>query len=64
MTAPDFDPAAHLAASERTLDLVIAPEWRAGVEANVAVIARAADLVMGFPLPDQLESSAVFEVGR
>jgi hypothetical protein len=62
--APDFDPAAHLASMERGLGLAIAPEWRAGVESHVAAIARAADLVMSFPLDDELESAAVFEAGR
>jgi len=61
---PDFDAAAHLAALERGLGLVIDPQWRAGVEANIAAIAKAAELVAGFPLPDEIESSAVFEVGR
>ena len=59
---PHVDPALHLAAFEQLHGLTIAPDWRAGIETNIATIARAAQLVLSFPLPDELESAAVFRL--
>jgi hypothetical protein len=40
--------------------LDIAPEYRAGVAAQFLALMSQADLVLSFPLPDQLEPAAVF----
>ncbi|MGA8601923.1 MAG: DUF4089 domain-containing protein [Beijerinckiaceae bacterium] len=40
--------------------LRVEPEWRAGIEAHFEAIARAAALVMKFPLDDELDPASVF----
>ena len=40
--------------------LRVEPEWRAGIEAHFEAIARAAALVMEFPLDDELDPASVF----
>ncbi|WP_407050406.1 DUF4089 domain-containing protein [Methyloraptor flagellatus] len=59
--APGFDPAAHVAHMEAQLGLVIDPAWRPTVVANMTAVARAADLVMSWPLPEDIEAAPVFE---
>lgn len=43
------------------LQLPIAPEYRPGVIANLERTAAIAQLVMEFPLPDDVESAAIFQ---
>jgi hypothetical protein len=53
-----FDPAKHLEAMAPALGLDIAPAWRPEVEQFLAVAARMADLLDGFPPGEELEHSA------
>ena len=56
---PDLD--AFAAAAAPLLGLHLDPAWVAPVIANLRVLAAAADLVGGFPLPDEAEAAPVFE---
>ncbi|MCJ2076645.1 DUF4089 domain-containing protein [Methylobacterium sp. E-016] len=56
---PDLD--AFAAAAAPLLELRLDPAWVAPVIANLRVLAAAADLVGGFPLPDEAEAAPVFE---
>jgi len=59
-----FDPATHLDAMAPALGLAIDPAWRAEVEQFLAVAARMATLVDGFPPGEELEHMApVFRPG-
>lgn len=59
-----FDPAKHLDAMAPVLGLKIDPAWRPEVEQFLAVAARMAALVDGFPPDEELEHSApVFRPG-
>jgi hypothetical protein len=40
--------------------LAVEPEWRAGIDAHFEAIAKAAALVMEFPLDDELDPAPVF----
>ena len=40
--------------------LAIEPAWRAGIDAHFEAIAKAAALVMEFPLDDELDPAPVF----
>lgn len=42
------------------MGLTIAPEWREAVLANLRATAAAAQLVLEFPLPDELDAAPVF----
>jgi len=57
-----FDPAKHLDALAPALGLDIDPAWRPQVEQFLAVAARMAALLDGFPPGEELEHAApVFE---
>ncbi|WP_375457028.1 DUF4089 domain-containing protein [uncultured Methylobacterium sp.] len=56
---PDLD--AYAAAAAPLLGLRLDPAWITPVVANLRVLAAAADLVGGFPLPDEAEAAPVFE---
>ena len=58
---PAFDPEAFAAASAALLGLSLDPSWIEPVTANLRVLAAAADLVAGFPLPDEAEAAPRFE---
>ncbi|MGV7029487.1 DUF4089 domain-containing protein [Methylobacterium symbioticum] len=58
-TEPDL--AAYAAAAAPVLGLTLDPAWIAPVVANLRVLRAAADLVAGFPLPDEAEAAPVFE---
>ncbi len=64
MSETRFDAGAHVDTVARGLGLTIRPEWRDGVVAHAAAIARAADLVMDFALDETIEPAPVFEAGR
>ena len=49
-------------ASARLLELPIAPEWRAGVKEQLAIILRNANLVADFALPDEIDPAPTFTV--
>ena len=57
----DFDARAHVAHMAKVMDLRIAPDWEETVVANMAATARAAALVLAFPLDDHVEPAPVFE---
>lgn len=56
-----LDPAAYVDQMAIALALPIAPEYRLGVIDNVARIATIAQLVLEFPLPDEIVAAPVFE---
>jgi hypothetical protein len=56
-----FDEKAHVALMEKTMGLTIEEDWRPIVEANMAATAKAAELVLSFPLDDDVEAAPVFE---
>jgi hypothetical protein len=58
MTDAELD--AFMDASAVVLGVVIAPEWRAAVRANLAVTFRLGDVVAEFELPDEAEPAPVF----
>jgi hypothetical protein len=55
-----FDPDAIMDAMAPLLGLTVAPDYRPGIAANLAVTAALAALVMDFPLDDHAEPAAVF----
>lgn len=55
-----FDADAYVEQASRLVGLDIAAPYRAGVAANLALIARMADLVLGLPLPITDEPAPVF----
>ncbi|TYC60632.1 DUF4089 domain-containing protein [Rhodobacterales bacterium] len=55
-----FDAEAHVALMEKTMGLKIEEEWRPSVVANMSATANAADLLMSFPLDDDVEAAPVF----
>lgn len=60
-----FDPTKHLEVMAATLGLEIDPAWRPEVEQFLAVAARMADLLDGFPPGEELEHAApVFRSGE
>lgn len=61
MTKPAFDADTFLDTVAPALGLSIAPEWRAGVHFHLTVTAKAAGLVLDFPLADEIEAAPVFE---
>jgi len=57
---PAFDPNAVIDAMASLLGLVIEPDYRAGIVANLAVTVRFAAMIATFPLDDHEEPAAVF----
>lgn len=55
-----FDEKAHVAHMEKVMGLTIEDDWRPAVEANMAATAKAAELVLAFPLDDDVEAAPVF----
>ena len=51
---------AYIAAATALLAIPLDPAWAGSVGANLAVLARAADLVAGFPLDDEAETAPIF----
>ncbi|MCJ2143649.1 DUF4089 domain-containing protein [Methylobacterium sp. E-066] len=60
-TPPPFDPDAYTAVTAPLLGLDIDPAWMQPITANLRVLAAAAELVAGFPLPDEVEAAPRFE---
>jgi Protein of unknown function (DUF4089) len=60
MTLP-ADPAPFVDLLAQTLDLPLDPEHRPGVIANFVRTAEIAQLVMEFPLPDEIEVAPIFQ---
>jgi hypothetical protein len=60
-TPPPFDPDAYAAVAAPHLGLAIDPAWVLPITLNLRVLASAADLVAGFPLPDEVEAAPRFE---
>ena len=58
---PPFDPDAYAAVAAPLLGLAIDPAWVLPITLNLRVLASAADLVAGFPLPDEVEAAPRFE---
>ena len=51
---------AYIAAAAALLAIPLDPSWAGAVGANLTVLGAAADLVAGFPLPDEAEPAPVF----
>jgi hypothetical protein len=60
MNEMPFDAAAYVDLVAPLMGLDIDPAFRAGVVANVALIARLAEAVAAFPLPDDIEAGPIF----
>lgn len=58
--ANSFDPARYVPIAASALKLPLAEEDVGDVIAAFAVLARAADAVMSFPLPEEVIAAAVF----
>jgi len=58
--ANPFDPARYVPVAASALGLPLAEEDAGDVIGAFAVLARAADVVMSFPLPEEVISAAVF----
>jgi uncharacterized ferredoxin-like protein len=54
------EPGVDVRALGTHVGLDIAPEYRAGVAAQFIALMSQADLVLGLPLPDELEPGPVF----
>ena len=59
-TRPTFDPEAVIDAMAPLLGLVVAPDYRPGVAANLTVTAGFAALVVAFEVDDEAEAAPVF----
>ncbi|TYC64100.1 DUF4089 domain-containing protein [Stappia sp. BW2] len=57
----EFDPKSHVAHMEKVMGLTIKDDWRPVVEAHIAATQKAAELVLAFPLEDDVEAAPVFE---
>ncbi|KZM49433.1 DUF4089 domain-containing protein [Labrenzia sp. OB1] len=55
-----FDAGTYVAQMEKVMGLAVDDDWREGVEANMAATARAAELVLAFPLEEEVEAAPVF----
>jgi Protein of unknown function (DUF4089) len=60
MTGP-FDPEANVDNGAKLLGLTILTEWRPIVVQHLTRTAAAAELILSFPLDDQIELAPVFE---
>ena len=60
MSAP-FDAEAYAEQMAKVLGLTIDPDWKATVVQNLVATAAAAELVLSFPLDDDVEPAPVFE---
>lgn len=57
----EFDAKNHAAHMEKVMGLAIEEDWRPIVEAHIAATQKAAELVLSFPLDDDVEAAPVFE---
>ena len=55
-----FDARKHVDHMEKVMGLSIEKAWRPTVVANMAATAKAADLILSFPLDDEIEAAPVF----
>lgn len=60
-TPSTFDPEAYATLAAPLLGLALDPAWMGPITANLRVLAAAAELVAGFPLPDEAEAAPRFE---
>ncbi|MGE0748205.1 MAG: DUF4089 domain-containing protein [Rhodospirillales bacterium] len=60
MPATPFDAAAYVDLVAPLMGLDLDPAHRPGVVENLALIARLADAVATFPLPDDVEAGPIF----
>jgi hypothetical protein len=60
-TPTPFDPERYVAAAAPLLGLAVDEAWIAPITANLRVLAAAAELVRGFPLPDETDAAPRFE---
>lgn len=60
MTTESFDAERHVAHMETAMGLTIRPEWRPVVVGHVAAIAKAAESIMSFDLPEEIEPAEVY----
>ncbi|MEE7492550.1 AtzG-like protein [Methylobacterium oryzae] len=60
-TRTPYEPESYAAAAAALLGLVLDPAWIAPVNANLRVLAAAAELVEAFPLADEIDAAPRFE---
>lgn len=58
---PPFDAHQHAQQMAACLDLMIDPDWDESVASNLRLLEAAAQLVLSFPLGDDVESALVFK---
>jgi hypothetical protein len=51
---------AYIAAASSLLALPVDPTWEPAIGANLTVLRAAAELVAGFPLPEEVEAAPIF----
>ncbi|MBD2101405.1 DUF4089 domain-containing protein [Leptolyngbya sp. FACHB-261] len=56
-----FEPGEYVDLMAQLLELPITPEYRPGVIGNFARTTAIAQLVLEFPLPEEIEAAPVFE---
>ncbi|WP_299470801.1 DUF4089 domain-containing protein [uncultured Roseibium sp.] len=56
-----FDAKAHVAHMEVVMGLTLEEDWRPVVEAHIAATQKAAELVLSFPIEEDIEAAPVFE---
>lgn len=61
MEKQKVDPAEYVDKMALLLELPLAPEHRPGVVENFARIEAIAQLVLEFPLPEEIEAAPIFE---
>lgn len=64
MSDSTFDAATHVEHMAAVLGLAIDPAYMPGIVANMARTAEIAQLVTGFPLPDEAELAPTFRPGE
>lgn len=52
---------AYIHAAAGLLAIPVDPAWLGAIGSNLTVLRAAADLVAGFPLPDEAEAAPVYE---
>lgn len=61
MTPVSPDPTTYVNQMAALLDLQLTPEVEAAVVDNWVTLTKVAELVLDFPLPDEIESAPIFQ---
>lgn len=59
--APRFNPETYVEPAAQLLALPLHPDYHPGIVQNFATLVAIADLVMEFPLPEEVEAAPTFE---